>query len=73
MSGQAGALYAQSATTLTNSMADIGEHLAARCAALQRNPTARECEDLAINLDGARRAVLRLREQLIAEGAGDGR
>jgi hypothetical protein len=54
-------------------MADMGDELAAKCAALQRDPTVHGCEELAYNFDGARRAVLRLRERLVSEGGGDER
>jgi hypothetical protein len=54
-------------------MGDIGERLHAQLDELSVRPTADGAEQLAINLGGAQRAVLRLRERLLLEGEGDGR
>lgn len=62
------ALYGQSVAQMANALPDMGDGLAAQCKALQRDPSIQECERLAANLDGARRAVLRLREQLLRDG-----
>lgn len=67
------ALYGSSATALAATMTDMGEALSTQCQALHRGPTMDACEVLAANLDGARRAVLRLRENIIREGGADGR
>ncbi|KAF1717914.1 hypothetical protein CSC74_03130 [Pseudoxanthomonas yeongjuensis] len=65
-------LYGPSVATLANTMPDMGEAISTQCQALRRDPTVDACEVLAANLDGARRAVLRLREALMREGSGDG-
>lgn len=57
---------------LARSLPDIGETLHAQLDELSARPTADGAEQLAINLDGARRAVLRLRERLMLEGGDDG-
>lgn len=44
---------------------DIGRGLSAQLETLSGDPTAWGCEQMAANLDGARRAVLRLREALM--------
>ena len=44
---------------------DIGQGLASQLETLSGDPTAWGCEQMAANLDGARRAVLRLREALM--------
>ena len=67
------ALYGPSAAALANTMTDMGEDLSAQCQALHRDSTVEACESLAANLDGARRAVLRLKESLVREGGADGR
>jgi hypothetical protein len=65
------ASYAPTAEQLTGVLADLGEGLAAQFAELQRSPTADGAERLSVNLDGARRHVLKLRECLIrGEGYG---
>lgn len=46
---------------------DVGDGLSAQLDALSRDPTPSGCEILAANLDGARRAILRLRASLLAE------
>lgn len=59
------------ADTLRRGLADIGEGIAAQMAALEAMATPERAERCAYNLDGARIAVLRLRESLIREGTGD--
>ena len=51
---------------------DIGDGLAAQLTDLANRPTAERAERCALNLQGAAREVLRFRERLLAEGAGDG-
>ena len=53
-------------------MADIGEALRDQLHALASDPSPDRAADVAANLDGARRAVLRLREAVMAEGSGNG-
>ena len=64
------ALYGPSAQEQASSLPEIGEGLAAQLVELWRFPTPERCERMAANLGGAQRAVLRLREALIREGAG---
>ena len=61
-------LYAPPASALLTEMTKIGEGLAAHFTELQRDPTASKCEQLATNLYGAGRMLMRLRERLMAEG-----
>lgn len=46
---------------------ELGQGLSGQLETLSVDPTPWACETLAANLDGARRAVLRLREALMAE------
>ncbi|MBE2211194.1 MAG: hypothetical protein IAE66_06265 [Xanthomonadaceae bacterium] len=62
------ALYGPSAVALARTMAELGEGLSAQLADLERDPTPVRAELMAINLEGAKRAVLRLREALVREG-----
>ncbi len=62
-----GAAYSPSAAQLASGLTDIGDGLAAQCEKLRRDPTPEGCEALAANLNGAARAVLRLREALLRE------
>lgn len=57
---------------LRQSLPDVGEGLAAQLAELSVRPTAERCERAAMNLDGARQSVMRLRERLLAGDEGDG-
>ena len=59
------------AEDLARSLPDIATTLHAQLGELSARPTPDGAEQLAINLDGARRAVLRLRERLMLEGRGD--
>lgn len=45
---------------------EIGRGLSTQLETLSGDPTASGCEQMAANLDGARRAVLRLREALMS-------
>lgn len=65
------ALYGPQSAQLASSLPDVGEGLAAQLTELGHRPTVEGAEQLAANLDGARRAVLRLRESLIREGTDD--
>ena len=67
------ALQGPTLADLARGMSEIGERLSAQLDELSVRTTPDGAEQLAINLDGARRAVLRLRERLIVEGEGDGR
>ena len=63
------AVYTPSAAALAKDLPDIGEGLAAQLVDLSRDPTPDRCERMAINLGGAQRAVLRLREVLLQDDA----
>lgn len=67
------AMYGPSADAQAKGLPDIGEGLHAQMVDLSRDPTPDRCERAAANLDGARRAVLRLREALMLEQRFDGR
>lgn len=58
---------------LRRQLPEIGEGLAAQLAELANRPSPDRCELLARNLDGARSAVMRYRERLLAGDGGDGR
>ena len=66
------ALYGPSSATLAKALPDIGEGLSAQLVNLSRDPTPVRCELLAMNLEGARRSVLQLREVLKREERGHG-
>lgn len=61
------ALYGPSAASLARQMAELGEGLHAQLADLAKDPTPVRAELMAINLEGARRTVLRLHEALRRE------
>lgn len=63
------ALYAPSAAAQAKTMPEIGAALDAQLVALSMDPTPERCAEVAANLDGARRAVLRLREATMRNGA----
>lgn len=65
-------LHGLEAEELARGLPDIGNTLHAQLDELSARPTPDGAEQLAINLDGARRAILRLRERLMLEGGGDG-
>lgn len=67
------ALYgdAPPAAAQASTMPEIGSALDLQLTQLSMDPTPERCESVAANLDGARRAVLRLREALIREGGAD--
>lgn len=63
-----GALYGPSPEAQAKALPEVGEGLQTQLANLSMDPTPARCEIVAANLEGARRAVLRLREGLLAEG-----
>ena len=65
--------YTPSVEDLRTGLPDMGDGLQAQLHELYARPSADAAERVAANLDGARRAVLRLRERIISEGSGDGR
>lgn len=67
------ALYGPSCEELRRTLPDIGEHLQHAFGDLHACPTPHDADRLAVELDGARRAVLRFRERLLAEERSDGR
>lgn len=64
------ALYCPSVGELAGCIPNIGDGLQAQLDALHAHPTIEGCEQVASNLDGARRHVLRLRERLLADDEG---
>jgi hypothetical protein len=60
-----------SATQQAAALPEIGRGLSAQLETLSADPTPWGCEVMASNLDGARRAVLRLREALMASSPPD--
>lgn len=62
--------YRPTAEDLRRTLPDIGDGLQAQLQELYARPDPDRAECLARNLDGARLAVLRFRERLIAEGEG---
>jgi hypothetical protein len=65
------ALYAPSAAAQAREMPEIGAAMEAQLVALTMDPSPERCLAVASNLDGARRAVLRLHEAVKRE-ASDG-
>lgn len=61
------ALYAPSAAAQAKSLPDIADTLHAQLCGLARDPTPEDAANVAANLAGAQRAVLRLREALQRE------
>lgn len=64
-------LYGPSAAQHAAGLPDIGEGLLRQLESLSADPTPWSCEAMAANLDGARRAVLRLREALMLDRSPD--
>lgn len=60
-------LHGPTAEQQAEGMPEIGDGLQTQLVALWRDPTAERCEAVAANLQGARSAVLRLREALLRE------
>lgn len=67
------ALYAPTVAELILQLPEIGDRLQAQLHELQRLPTAERAERMAIELGGAQRYVLQVREALIREGGANGR
>jgi hypothetical protein len=65
-------LYAVPTADLTKPLVDVGDRLQGQLHELSMRPTADGAERLAIELEGVRRHVLRVREALQREAAGDG-
>lgn len=63
------ALYGPSAAAQAKALPELGEGLMAHLIDLARDPTPVRAELMSVNLEGARRAVLRLREALVREGS----
>ncbi|WP_162125699.1 hypothetical protein [Pseudoxanthomonas wuyuanensis] len=63
-------LYGPSAAELRRQLPDLGDGLRAQCIELHNAPSPERCERLALNLDGARRAVLQLAETMRHEQRG---
>lgn len=61
--------YSPTAAALAAQLHDIGDSLSAQCAELARGPTPDRCEHLSIQLQGAARHVLALREAVQREDA----
>lgn len=60
-------LYGMDADALRRSLPDLGDGLHSQLVALHDAPSQSACEQLAANLEGARRYVLRLAEAIRAE------
>lgn len=56
-----------SAAAQAAALPDMADGLAGQLVTLSRDPEPWRCEQMALNLEGARLAVLRLRESLLAE------
>lgn len=67
------ALYGPSVEELRRSLPEIGDGLQAQLHELYARPNPTAADQLAANLDGARRAVLRLAEAIRREGDGGGK
>lgn len=60
------ALHRPSTAVLRPELVDIADAIQSQLIGLAEDPTVERCEAVAANLDGARRAVLRVRESLSA-------
>lgn len=60
-------LYGMDADSLRRALPDLADGLHAQLLALHDGPSESACEQLALNLEGARRFVLRLAEAIHAE------
>lgn len=67
------ALYGPSSDELRRSLPGIGDHLQHALDELHARPSAEAASRVAIELEGAQRAVLRLRGRLLVEERSDGR
>lgn len=61
-------LYGPGLETQRQSLPEIGEGLLAQLVELHQHPSPAAAEQVAVNLAGAQRAVLRYREALLREG-----
>lgn len=66
------ALYRPSSASQAAALAQAGEDLRTQLEDLGRDPTPERAESVAANLAGTQRAVLRLRETVLAEEAAHG-
>lgn len=66
------ALYAPAPVPTVPNLHELADSLQRQLIALSDDPSPQQCEAVAGNLDGARRAVLRIREQLMARGVSHG-
>lgn len=66
-----GALYGPSASKLARECVDIGDTTAAQLATLAADPSPERCERVAVQLEGVRQHVNRLRDQLQRETIGE--
>lgn len=60
-------LHTPPASDLISNLTDLGDGLAGQFAELQRSPTPPGCEQLATNLQGASRVLMRIRQGLLAD------
>ena len=60
-------LYGPTPQQQASALPDMAAGLVAQLETLARDPSPWACEQMAVNLEGARRAVLRLRESLLTE------
>ena len=65
------ALYKPTVVLPAHDLRDLADSLQGQMVALTEDPTPERCEAIAANLDGARRAVLRVRNVLL-QGVVDG-
>jgi hypothetical protein len=63
-------LYLTSSADLVKVMPDVADRLHAQIHEALREPTPGRCERLSLELDGARRHVLKIREALVREASG---
>lgn len=63
-------LYATTRADLIESLPEIGASLGAQLSELARFPTPARCERLGIELEGVRRHLAKIREQLQREAVG---
>lgn len=59
--------FAPSAAELGRQLSEIGQRLQAQLSELQRHPTPERAERMAIELGGAQRYVLKVREAILRE------
>lgn len=59
------ALYSPAPVVPMSRLAELADSLQGQLVAITDDPTPERCEAVAANLDGARRAVLRVRQELL--------